>query len=457
MANRIRRRSYPHHVAARKRKWWLITMIPGLVTIGVAANFIFRDSSGRTTAQKATGKILQAMASPDLLFSTASGDRVNLLVIGVDVNRDRKGQVTQEPGRTDTILLITLDRYFKSVRGLSIPRDLRVEIPNHNRQKINAAHALGGPFLLIETIQKNLGIPIHHYIRTNFEGLIGLVDEIGGVELYVEKDLDYDDNWGQLHIHLKQGWQILDGEKAHQYIRFRHDRDGDLGRIRRQHKLGKAIAKKILSPAMIFMLPALMEKAQQFVTTDMSRRELMSLVGFLREVNEEQIEFVTLPVYSDGRDLLPRKEEAATLLLKLFGDSFDQYAWETLFPPEKKLLPPPISQPQRKSPSGKNKRGLPESTPPEPLEGMDKLLPLPEEWPSENPEEKTTPPDQVSSPSQKTEPSAENLPGVPTPHEEHLPSPPPTPLPPENSSGELLPTFPPPSQANLQKELKEER
>ncbi|MEM2126565.1 MAG: hypothetical protein QXQ53_09250, partial [Candidatus Methanosuratincola sp.] len=134
MTKKVRRRSYRHPVVARKRKWWLIASIPSLVVIGFAANLISRDPSGQTAAQRATGKILQAMASPDLLFSTGSGDRVNLLLMGVDVNRDRKGQITQEPGRTDTILLITLDRYFNTARGLSIPRDLRVEIPNHASQ-----------------------------------------------------------------------------------------------------------------------------------------------------------------------------------------------------------------------------------------------------------------------------------------------------------------------------------
>jgi LCP family protein required for cell wall assembly len=451
MAKKVRRRSYHPPIAARKRKWWLIASIPSLVVIGFAANSISRDPSGQTAAQKATGKILQAMASPDLLFSTGSGDRVNLLIMGVDVNRDRKGQVTPEPGRTDTLLLVTLDRYFNTARGLSIPRDLRVEIPNHAAQKINAAHALGGPLLLIETVQKNLCIPVHHYIRTNFQGLVSLVDALGGVELYVEKDMDYDDNWGQLHIHLKQGWQVLDGEKAHQYIRFRHDRDGDLGRIRRQQKLGQAIAKKILSPAFIFQLPALMEKAQQFITTDMTRRELMSLAGFLRGLQGEQIEFFTLPVYSDGKDLLPRKEEATELLLNLFGSSFDQYAWEALFLPEKKPSSLSTSQPQapgRASSSVKTPQIPPRTAVTEPLDRPDEIPSLPEEWDSASREEKTpdtpapSPPTQeIHPPIQETPAPPEGLPSSPTPAPSSQENPPPHPgatPPPSSPSDEDL-------------------
>jgi LCP family protein required for cell wall assembly len=200
----------------------------------------------------------------------------------------------------------------------------------YGRQKVNAAHAYGGPDLVIKTLESNLCIPIHHYIRTNFEGLVGMVDEIGGVELYVEKDMDYDDNWGQLHIHLKQGWQVLDGDKAHQYSRFRHDREGDIGRIRRQQKLVEAIARKVLSTGMILKLPSLMEKAQEYITTDMRRRELMSLAMFLKEVNSDQIAMEMLPVYDDGPDLLPQREEAGELLQTLFGDSFKQDGWNSL-------------------------------------------------------------------------------------------------------------------------------
>ncbi len=152
---------------------------------------------------------------------------INILVLGCDA------RTKDDPGRSDSIMLVGLDPVTKKITMMSIPRDTRVSIPGHGIGKINAAtnkdvYADGGISLLEETIQGLVpGIRVDYYVRTNFTGFASVVDALGGVTLDVEERMVY--RATDTVIDLKPGVQHLDGDKALQYARFRADGVGDFG------------------------------------------------------------------------------------------------------------------------------------------------------------------------------------------------------------------------------------
>lgn len=247
-------------------------------------------------------------------------EKVNILLIGVDVNYAKDGSTIMENTRSDTMILASIDPKTKEVNLVSIPRDTRVPIPGYPPQKINAAHALGGIPLTIRTVREFLGVPIHHYVRLNYKGFREIVDAVGGVEVDVEKEMNYDDNAGNLHIHLSPGLQLLDGEKAEQYVRFRHDGGGDLGRIPRQQKFMEALARKILQPGSLFQLPRLAKTIPQFVETDMTGGEIMGLAALAAQIKPENIKMATIPGTPDTSDYLPDETALKAMVDELLRD-----------------------------------------------------------------------------------------------------------------------------------------
>jgi LCP family protein required for cell wall assembly len=246
--------------------------------------------------------------------------KVFLLVLGVDEkNRLRR----TDNRRSDTMILAALDLEGKRVAALSLPRDTRAHIPGREGyDKLNAAHNYGGVPLVRQAVEELLGIPIDRYVKTDVNGFRAIVDLIGPIELDVEKRMDYDDNWGNLHIHLKPGRQLLDGEKAEGYVRFRHDATGDLGRMKRQQKFLRAVAAEMLKLHNLSRLPQVVEQGMQYIETDLSPRELYTVAMLFRDVPLSQIATATLPGQARYLDrvsyFVPDEEETARLLQKLF-------------------------------------------------------------------------------------------------------------------------------------------
>ena len=182
----------------------------------------------------------------------ASGGVRNILVVGTDSRENLPDDFDRVFGdfsgsRTDTIMIV----HFTPGGGaqlLSIPRDLKVEIDGYKDNRVNAAYAFGGADLLIDTIQTNLGIPIHHYMEIGFGGFAELVDALGGVTM----DFPYDARDTKSGFSVKAGTRVLDGEEALAYSRSRHYRElrdgewksvggSDLGRTRRQQAMLMAL------------------------------------------------------------------------------------------------------------------------------------------------------------------------------------------------------------------------
>ena len=212
-----------------------------------------------------------------------------------------------------------IDFTRKTVSLLSIPRDTRADIPGFGIGKINAAHAHGGPALTADTVRTNFGIPTDHYIALDFDGFEHAIDQLGGVDVAVDKKMDYDDNWGHLHIHLKPGMQHLNGQQAMGFVRFRHS-DSDLVRVQRQQALLAAIKTKLMSPQTLAKIPAILDTIDRNVNSDLTTDQKVALAKFVHDVPHEGIQMATLPSEETaGPFVLTDWAKARPMIHNMFG------------------------------------------------------------------------------------------------------------------------------------------
>ena len=220
--------------------------------------------------------------------------RQNLLVLGVDSNGSDTDKFRGT--RSDTILLMNIDPASHSINAISIPRDSKVYLADaHGVQKINHAHAIGGVELTKKTVEDTLGVKVDRYIVINTDGVRKLVDTIGGIPVYVEKPLNYDDYSGKLHIHLDKGVHVLNGIEAEGFLRFRHDGLGDIGRTSRQQWFLKSLLDTIQKPSVIPQIPEALKIAMTYIKTDMTLYELSHFAALMRDIDMDSVEVATLP------------------------------------------------------------------------------------------------------------------------------------------------------------------
>jgi LCP family protein required for cell wall assembly len=233
---------------------------------------------------------------------------VNILVLGVKVlstDVDTSDQSVKElgyhalvnsfEGLSDTMLLIRFNPRTDQLVVLSVPRDTRAQV-NGQLTKINEANRLGGPALSAEAISDLLGgVAIDRYVRINVQGVEKLVESLGGITVDVPKDMKYQDDSQHLYINLKAGRQHLNGDQALQFLRFRYDEYGDIGRVQRQQMLMRAVVEQTLSPATIGRLPKILSVIQSHVDTNLSVEELLALVGYAAQTNRANVQMLMLP------------------------------------------------------------------------------------------------------------------------------------------------------------------
>ena len=191
-------------------------------------------------------------------------DKSTILIMGVDKRED-------DVGRSDTLMIATVDPRLDRATLLSIPRDTRVKIYGRGYDKINAAFAYGGVGLTESTVENFLGIDIDHYILIDTGSFVKIIDAIGGVDIDVEKRMFYEDPWdddGGLVIDLYPGQQHMDGKTAVTYVRYR-DSEGDIGRVKRQQAFMAACLDKVTSPEIITRIPKILREVIDAVETDM--------------------------------------------------------------------------------------------------------------------------------------------------------------------------------------------
>jgi len=237
-------------------------------------------------------------ASPEaggsaLLTPPMINERVNILVLGAD--RGLLSGGSQGAYRTDTIIVASFDPATSAVSVISIPRDSRVRIPGRTRlEKINHAHAHGGINLAVDTVEQLLDIPIHYFVRVETDAFSRVVDAIGGVDFFVEKDMYYHDPFQDLLIDLEKGQQILDGDKAMQYVRYR-GWDGDIGRIARQQNFLLAMTRTLFRPANLLRINEIVQIALSSVRTNIDGAAVLRHLPHLDRIGPDKITMWTMP------------------------------------------------------------------------------------------------------------------------------------------------------------------
>ncbi|MFA6170789.1 MAG: LCP family protein [Candidatus Margulisiibacteriota bacterium] len=216
---------------------------------------------------------------------------VNILILGMDMNYDRftGKRIVDMKGRTDTIIIARIDPVHYRITLLSIPRDTLVELPDYGYQKINAANVFGGTDAVKAALYKLTGLKIDKHLLVNPNAAVALVDLLGGVNIYVDKDMYYTDNAQQLYINLKKGWQKLSGKEAEGYLRFRHDTYGDLSRITRQQNFILALFKEFASPDNILKAPVGLEIGRQHIDTNLSLGSMIRILNFTRMLGPGEV------------------------------------------------------------------------------------------------------------------------------------------------------------------------
>lgn len=210
-------------------------------------------------------------------------DRVNILLMGVD----RRGMKNSGLPRSDSMMLVSIDPVSKRYDLFSILRDTYVDIPGNGSSRINAAIVDGGPDLAMQTVSQFTGLPVDRYVITDFEGFKALIDAVGGVDLDVEKNMYYHDptDKGVYDINLKKGPQHLDGNKALQYVRFRHDATSDYTRTERQRKLLAAVADQMKKGTTLIQLPSILKEVTPYVQTNISMMDMLKLSSLGLDLN----------------------------------------------------------------------------------------------------------------------------------------------------------------------------
>ncbi|EGL82048.1 cell envelope-related transcriptional attenuator [Caldalkalibacillus thermarum TA2.A1] len=212
-----------------------------------------------------------------------------VLLLGVD---DRRGNFV---GRSDVIILAVVRPQDPSVSLLSIPRDTYAPIAKRGTyEKINHAYAYGTDTALA-TLENFLDIPIDYYVAVNFKGFIQLIDLLGGIRLDVERDVSYQHRYdGNQALYVHKGEQVLSGEEALLYVRFRSDAEGDFGRNRRQQQVIRALVDQAVDMRNITKLADMMGIVVKHVRTNLPVLDMIRLVRQLSTLTSDQLETISV-------------------------------------------------------------------------------------------------------------------------------------------------------------------
>ena len=260
-----------------------------------------------------------------------SKQRVNILLLGSD--NDQK--FAQDAVLSQTMIVVSIDPAKRQVTLLSLPRDLWVAIPGHASAKIDLAYAEGGAPLARATVEKVFRIPIHYYAWIGLDGLVKVVDRLGGVDVDVLHPV-LDDNYpndfsgsgyGTERVYLAAGPQHLDGRHTLQYVRSRHgDLLSDFGRSVRQQQVLLAMQQRTAGMDLVTALPSFARDLNGHVKTDLDLVRLTQLMLFMRGLRAGDVHqafitpFVRDAVSSDGQQILTADWPAVNAYLRrLFG------------------------------------------------------------------------------------------------------------------------------------------
>ncbi len=328
----VRSVSTPRTIPGRNRRAGAVDVATALIVAVVVAlgGYGIYDLmvAPQTVAQAATdeaaGSQLRGTSDGGVLSRDAMVDelcpgqrQVNILVIGTDEK--------VEGGRADTIMLVMLRKDTKRVAAVSIPRDLKVLLPGHGAQKINAVYAYhretgDGEAMTARAVEQILEVPVDRYIKTDVAKFYKLFDAFGGLELYVDQDMNYHDRAGDLHIDLEKGYHHLDGKQIEGFVRHRHDRkrsreSTDFERTQRQQYVLKELVRQKAHFASVGRLPQIVQTLKDMIRTDMIASELVGLGLLAKQMDLDNVVCRVVPTHAERSSawyavLLPGAAEA---------------------------------------------------------------------------------------------------------------------------------------------------
>ena len=235
---------------------------------------------------------------PNELRVLSLSKKTNILFLGCDEvfpnDKEANGHALWK-GRSDTIVLASCNPSRNTLNILNIPRDTKIKIPGHGIEKINFLNSVGGPSFTKKCLEGLLKVHIDYYVIVNLQGLNRIIDEIGGIVINVPQRMQYIDHSAMLNINLFPGRQLLNGEDAVGFVRFRHDNLGDIGRIQRQQEFMRAVFKKLLDPITFTKLSEVVSVYKKTILTDLKPHEILRIANFIRNVPESSQKIVILP------------------------------------------------------------------------------------------------------------------------------------------------------------------
>jgi LCP family protein required for cell wall assembly len=259
-----------------KRYWWRFTLGSMVIVIAVAV-------ATSASILLYIGSIATALSHHNAynsklhryLAQVHGGEPENILILG----SDKRANLQEDPGRSDTTILLRLDPDRNAIAVMSIPRDLKVEIPGFGTEKFNAAYTYGGPKLTLQVVKELTGLPINHVVNVDFLGFVRAVDAIGCVYTDVDRRY-YHSNAGvpaseqYSEINIKPGYQLLCGKRALEYVRYRHT-DTDIVRSARQQDFLSAARERVPVSKLVLGQNDLVDIFTKYTTSDISDTETM--------------------------------------------------------------------------------------------------------------------------------------------------------------------------------------
>ncbi|MCL6588959.1 MAG: LCP family protein [Firmicutes bacterium] len=223
---------------------------------------------------------------------------MTILLIGEDSGSTAgaAGGGAESFSRSDALVLAYLEPQRSKVSLVSVPNNCQVNIPSVGLGPVSEAGARGGALLVQQALESLTNTKIHHYLAVNYNGFIGFIDMIGGVEIDIQSKMYYTDRKGKYITGFEPGRQVLNGEKALLYVRYRDHVTGEIGRINRQQEFIKVLAQKAFRPGNIVDLVKLYNIFKQYTKTDLSAAEILQLAKFLQNLKPgRDLEAYTLP------------------------------------------------------------------------------------------------------------------------------------------------------------------
>jgi len=282
----------------------------------VTASATWVGKINKSLSEDGSGGILQVWQGlRDPLSQFPSKDRINILLVGKDYNRDRKGMEYTKNSRSDTIMMLSVDLVNKKIGAVSIPRDTKVRAPDGRTGKINGTFARGGVDLLAETLKEMFDVDFDYTVVIKPDAIEEIVNALGGVSVETIDEMHYDDNWGNLHIHLPKGPIRIDGKQAIGFARFRevnvfrmdargrlipirgvqHSKEeGDGRRMARQQQLIRAMVSEANKPGNLWKADSIIDTGFKQLETNFKRIQLLALATLFRGAADGAMDTVVL-------------------------------------------------------------------------------------------------------------------------------------------------------------------